>query len=366
MHCFEHDVNKAACLSSCFMGEHFEDSQPRSSWSCKVLLPLPTPPFCSTAREDCTNSMCCKDSGSICFQKNEYWAECLPTCSPHEHTARLPLGTLEPWTCKELHPSVPPAVLRKVTEEPISFTSIFCWSIARTQKTGSGMSELDLIHAQYPRAAGIFSCDEYMLFSDRELDYIPFSHIIASLVGRTHVPGSLTATWVNADDFINAWERVIRDIRYANHDWVVKADPDAVFSADALRQHLGNYKGQASSDRGVYMKNCEAGPRGLQLFGSMELLSLGAMKTFGANRELCKTMIHHELMGEDLWLQRCLDQIGVPPLEDYLFLADGYCPSSRPIAACAPPSVAFHPFKMPDQWLRCWENMTGQQRNPDG
>mmetsp|Transcript_72476 Transcript_72476/g.234256 ORF Transcript_72476/g.234256 Transcript_72476/m.234256 type:complete len:118 (-) Transcript_72476:20-373(-) len=67
---------------------------------------------------------------------------------------------------------------------------------------------------------------------------------------------------------------------------VVKADPDAVFSADALRQHLGNYKGQASSDRGVYMKNCEAGPRGLQLFGSMELLSLGAMKTFGANRLL--------------------------------------------------------------------------------
>mmetsp|Transcript_11558 Transcript_11558/g.41222 ORF Transcript_11558/g.41222 Transcript_11558/m.41222 type:complete len:623 (+) Transcript_11558:74-1942(+) len=358
MHCFARDAEKAECLSSCFPGVHFEDATPQKPWSCDPLQPLkPTFAFCSDAGANCRNTRCCKDSSSSCYQKNKYFATCLPSCTPGVRLAD-PVGMHEPWTCEALHPRTPPGVLRQV-RQPTLYLSIFCWSIMRTVKADNGISELDLIYAQYPLAAGIFGCDEYTLFSDKALDDIPFTQTISSLQGRNNVPGALTATWVNADDFIEAWDRIIKDGRYRNHDWIVKADPDAVFLPNAMKQVLEKFENLEGTEQGFYLKNCEAGPRNLQLFGSIELLTHDAVSTLGDNRELCRT-IDHGLMGEDLWLQLCLDKIGVRPLQDYEFLSDGYCPSAKLNATCGPPSVAFHPFKMPDQWLKCWEDATSR------
>jgi hypothetical protein len=223
----------------------------------------------------------------------------------------------------------------------------------RTVADADGTSEMALMIAQNQKKAGIFGCDEYAVFCDQNRDDLPFPYTVVNFAGRRGVPGALTATWVNADDFISAWDHIITQEHYTKYDWSIKVDPDTVFLANGMRRHLKKYKGELVSGNGVYLKNCEAGPRGLQLFGSVEVLSSGAVSSLGANRDNCRNSIQHGLMGEDLWLQTCLDQIGVRAIEDYEFLADGYCPSAPSIALCSPPRVVFHPFKMPAQWMKC-------------
>merc|ERR1712012_168673 len=53
-------------------------------------------------------------------------------------------------------------------------------------------------------------------------------------------------TLVNTDVFLNAFEQIRKDGRYAKWDWTVKADPDCVFFANAAecKQYLGTDSGE--------------------------------------------------------------------------------------------------------------------------
>jgi len=56
---------------------------------------------CSAAHENCRTTSCCTQSGWTCYQKNEEWASCRPSCSPGIDPNDHP-DYLTPWTCKVL------------------------------------------------------------------------------------------------------------------------------------------------------------------------------------------------------------------------------------------------------------------------
>jgi len=74
-------------------------------------VPTPAPPaYCSRIQEDCRATKCCLDPVMRCYQKNQFWAECLSTssCIPGIREED-PLEYRQNWSCTELSgPTLPP------------------------------------------------------------------------------------------------------------------------------------------------------------------------------------------------------------------------------------------------------------------
>merc|ERR1712107_948371 len=47
----------------------------RTPWSCAVLS------CAADYSDDCTKTKCCQNPQSYCYQKNEHWATCKPSCT---------------------------------------------------------------------------------------------------------------------------------------------------------------------------------------------------------------------------------------------------------------------------------------------
>uniref|UniRef100_A0A7S4SJF3 Uncharacterized protein n=1 Tax=Alexandrium monilatum TaxID=311494 RepID=A0A7S4SJF3_9DINO len=298
---------------------------------------------CSSAGDDCSVTGCCRSSSLKCFERDAHWAGCLESCSVGIHLQDPP-EERTPWSCRVLPHRGQPGV----ATHPL----VFCFAIC-----SSSSGEFELLRGQAHRRAGIFACDEHRIFGDRPVD-LPGAQVLPQVVARRGVAGALTATWVNAAAFIAVWDQLLEQGHLLRHEWVVKADPDCVFVVHRLKSHLAEpqFAVPAASPRGTYLKNCAAGPRGLQLFGSIEVLSRNAVQTLKANWDHCKEEVDSSLMGEDMWLQKALDLIHVQAVEDYGHLADdGYCPGLPAPEVCSPGFVAFHPKKLPEQWLKCWD-----------
>jgi len=275
-----------------------------------------------------------------CFEKNPGWSGCLASCKAGIHAEESPQHRT-PWTCR-----VP-----RRRGIAASGPSIFGFAIC-----SSSGSDLDLLRCQARKDAGIFGCNAYRIFSDKEID-LPHTQVLPQVVAQKGVAGAMTATWVNAQAFIAAWEQILTQNLFTSHDWVVKADPDCVFVPGRLKSHLAEprFDGPAKAPLGAYLKNCAAGPRGLQLFGAIEVLSRNAVRAMRDSWARCSTAVDPSLLGEDMWLQRSLDLINVQAVEDYSNLVDdGYCPGLPAPKVCSPGFVAFHPMKLPEQWLKCW------------
>jgi hypothetical protein len=227
---------------------------------------------------------------------------------------------------------------------------LLCFAVTR-----SFGPELDLMESQAEQCVGIFGCHDYVPFTDA-VTVLPRAKLLPRVASPTGVAGALTATWVNTDTFMAAWDIIIEDRSYLKNDWVVKVDPDTVFLPDKLSAHLDvpNIRGPASKGNGVYLKNCQAGARNLQLYGSLEVLSKRAVTQYGRGRNVCRNAPDRGIMGEDMWLQRCLDHIGIGFIEDWALIADGYCPHAVQPRACTVNRTAYHPFKLTAQWNQCY------------
>lgn len=95
MTCFQKNEHWASCNKTCeshmmWTGEGHNgwEQQPEKVWDCEVLSP---PPVCTADHEDCRTSRCCNNPASSCYEKNEHWAECRPSC-PNAHD----------WSCNAL------------------------------------------------------------------------------------------------------------------------------------------------------------------------------------------------------------------------------------------------------------------------
>mmetsp|Transcript_78522 Transcript_78522/g.227912 ORF Transcript_78522/g.227912 Transcript_78522/m.227912 type:complete len:725 (+) Transcript_78522:3-2177(+) len=219
--------------------------------------------------------------------------------------------------------------------------SIFCFSVFRSQGY-----EAELVRALLQKNVGIFACDEFAVLSDRNLE-------LSKGVRALKIPPcekvgiSKDGTAANTLVFMNAWKVIKDDVHWQAHDWIIKADPDAVLLPDRIRKQLSPHTGKA-----VYIKNCMkyTGPGWPSMFGSVEAFTNEAIATYFSKAQECKTKLQWQAWGEDLFMGRCLDMLGVGSVFEEHFSGDNVCKGANCRDGV---SAAYHPFKSAEKWLEC-------------
>jgi hypothetical protein len=202
---------------------------------------------------------------------------------------------------------------------------------------------------QLEHYAGIFACDDVAVlsFDEHTVGTWKGKPFKALVVGAAPVGTSKDGTAGNALQFMKAWDVIRDDGTYQNNDWTVKADPDAVLLPDRMRMHLNNHRGA-----NAYVRNCDKPmSEGTMMFGSMEVISKTAITTFFSNTVTCYKEIPWNAWGEDLYLMRCLEHVGVTFVEDYQLVQDGVC---KGVWCGDSWAAAFHPMKSVGAWESCW------------
>jgi hypothetical protein len=296
---------------------------------------------CSKVSEDCSQTKCCQVTGYKCFHVNESYAGC--TKAPKAGQTR---EGLVPWAASKPPPG----------------TSMFCFT-AYVEDTGSTRKnyELELLQIQYGYNTGIFACDSQMVFSDIELTSFP--GITTVKVDAPQIAKrKSTGTWINAPFFANGWEAIGKDGRWADYDWTIKIDPDAVFLPDRLKLKLS---GQEVTEKGVYFTNCEHVKFGF--FGNLEVVSKAAFSNLLDGLDECRAdpKVNNKTFGEDLFMQMCMEKMGVSNVEDFYVTTDDACDAIARVAKtpgvekkvtlpnCKMGTPAFHPLKMPSDYIEC-------------
>jgi len=311
---------------------------------------------CAQSGENCLASRCCAAAGFNCFHTASGKGRCMKSCTP---------GGLN-GTCEGVAPHMSPIV-----EDP--GLSLFCFG-AYTENTGTTKPshELQLFQEQRQRMAGIFSCAEWVVYADVvvPLGGGDMTIQVDDVKGDFHImKRKETNSWVNSGMFVQIWTKIRDAGHYKNHNWVIKADADAVFFPHKLINVL---KDISVPQQGLYLENCKFVDWGY--FGNLEVFSKQAFTTLVENLDRCYDELDWKVgvkggkygpMGEDLFAQKCMDMLGVGRQENFALTTDGACAADRPVgqeknkkyvpdcAGVSTPSI--HPFKKPAAWLKCWE-----------
>jgi len=204
--------------------------------------------------------------------------------------------------------------------------------------------------AQMPTGYGIWACDTFSAFSLEEF-------VIGEVPGhgevKTHtfvpaeVGSSKDHTAANAELFMHVWDAMGKLGLWQKADWTVKADPDAVLLPTRLRKHLDAFTGQHG-----YVVNCAKPfmPEGPMMFGALEAFTRSALEVYFRKAGDCAGSLPWKIWGEDLYMGKCLEKIGVNRLNDFTIYSDGVC---RGVDCADPEAAAFHPMKDPQSWLNC-------------
>jgi len=225
--------------------------------------------------------------------------------------------------------------------------------------------EPNLVKDQLKKHASIFACDEYAVYSDGAKAYLGESSggkvettVIPHADAGKGNPGQnswqTTPSWLNTLTFMHAWNNVLKDGRYRSHDWVVKVDPDAVFFPDRLRNVLRPHTKAEGSN--VYIQNCNA-QNHIHLQGSMEVFSRQAIENYGANHWKCEQQLPWHGWGEDMYMQKCMNTLGVGKVAEFNIFYDINCVQG----SCADKSrVSYHPYKETWKYWDCWRQSGGK------
>lgn len=310
-------------------------------WSCKSLgSRTPSAPVkggrlapwvlekCSLPNAGCQQSKCCIGMDVQCYEKNHNWAQCRRSCT----AGADPYDKNETWSCKELGPRSMGLAIK-------GYPSLYCFVTMRT--TGY---EVALMESQWAKNAGIFECDEFAVFT-------PDGSVKLGNITTIQFPGapvvtSQDGTAGNTKLFVHVWDAVVKATTWQNHSWVVKVDPDAVLIAERLRWHLAPHTGKH-----VFIVNCNKfpGPNYPMVYGALEVLSNSAMAVWAANGHDCYAP---DTYGEDFYLTRCMDKLGVGRILDETILGDNLCMGA---GNCDNGYIAtFHPFKDAGTWEACY------------
>jgi len=209
---------------------------------------------------------------------------------------------------------------------------------------------MELARYQREHGLGIFRCQEYKALSDFKVQ-LPFK-LETTAIGDMKSPTidwGWGPTYANAAVFKRAWKVIIDDGRYRHHDWVVKVDPDAVFFAERLRQHLKQWSRPVGR---VYVKNWN---QQFGLLGPLEVVSRDGWELLEEKFHVC-SWEEKEPSGEDGFLAACLNKIGVQPREDLQILEN-----HKGLKCYDGWKAAFHPHKTMNNWLECF-----RQARPGG
>lgn len=220
--------------------------------------------------------------------------------------------------------------------------SLFCFSVFRSQGY-----ELELVKAQLDKNVGIFGCDDFSVLSDKRLPLLRGMETLM-IPPCEKVGVSKDGTAANTLIFMQAWGVIWDDARWRAHDWVIKADPDAVVLPERLRSHLKPHTG-----KNVFVKNCMkyVGPGWPMMFGSLEAFTHEAMESYFKGAEKCKDSLQWQAWGEDLYMGNCLNMLGASSVFDGGLIGDNVCKGAN----CADgTTAAYHPFKSAEAWFQCY------------
>lgn len=256
-----------------------------------------------------------------------------------------PKYTFAMWDSKYLQTRATLEAMRAVLSTPLSPTSIFCWSLV--MPVGY---EPQLVQAQYAKRIGIFSCDEWAIYSDRP-GLIPGirNGIVKQDMACPY--GGEFNTAMNRQVFFNVWHQMMKDGRWRHHTWTIKLDPDTVINLSVLRSVLGglfHLTTNHSNHRGVFLNNCWKG-----LHGPIEVLSSNAVNVFHENFLYCNSTLRGELPGqEDVALELCLKKLHVYEYLETRLLAEANCQVSG-WDTCIPGYASYHPWKEFNWYANC-------------
>merc|ERR1712004_314957 len=131
---------------------------------------------------------------------------------------------------------------------------------------------------------------------------------------------------------IAVWKKISQDSLWADKDWTVKADADAVFLPSRLRTKL---MAQEVTSNGIYLENCKYVNYGF--FGNLEVISRKAAQTYIANLDDCVASLNY--MGHE-------KETGSEPW--------GEKKNKKWTPDCATTMTpAMHPFKTPKTYFDC-------------
>jgi len=346
-------------------GEHFAARGPAFSpasaegmQQLTQIIAKPKRGSCSKHNEDCFATGCCSVVGYNCFTTKPGKAQCLKNCTPSSTQS-----------CTQ-----PQGIMEHILQDAVfKRASLYCFSVY-TKDTGNTKPsyELDILKHQHANSIGIFACDQSDVFSDVAVEVGPGLQTIQvhDVEGDFHfAKRKVSKSWVNTGMFTQVWKAIASGSKYRSVDWVAKVDADAVFVPNRLRKMLS---GQRVPDAGVYLENCKYVDYGY--FGNLEVFSQVAFQTLLQNIDHCKASLNWKTgikngkygpMGEDLFAQTCLDQVGVRRIEAFHITTDGACPADRPAGQeknkkwkpeCSWVSTpAMHPFKKLPDWINCHE-----------
>jgi hypothetical protein len=310
----------------------------------------------SKPKDDCLIPRCCGQSGYNCFKVKGNKGRCMRECTSGGSNG----------TCEGVAPH-----MSQVVEHP--GLSLFCFAVY-TKNTGSEKpsSELTLLQGQYERGVSIFSCAEWSVYSDVvvPLGGNDVTKQVFDVKKDWHLmKRKIQGTWINTGMFVQVWKAIQDEGHYKNHNWVIKADADAVFFPHKLEKVLTPV---GVPSQGVYMENCKFVDWGY--FGNLEVFSKQAFETLVLSVDECYDALPWKVgvkdgkwgpMGEDLFAQKCMDMKNVAKAEMFELTTDGACESDRPegqrknkkweptCAGTSTPSI--HPFKKPDMYFKCLE-----------
>lgn len=232
---------------------------------------------------------------------------------------------------------------------------LFCWSHMQPKT-----SEVSLVRLQLVRRASIFACNyAAVISSGRYLLGNIDGHNVWSWsnpgkearLGERGTDGATTDSFMNTETFLIAWDTLMGSKLMWDYDFVVKVDPDAVFFPDRLRKTVAHHL-----DETVYFANCGKYGGRVLLYGSIEVFSASALRLYDERIGECKQLPWRG-WGEDYYMQKCMDVLGVTSigLEDKV--SDERC---IPAPCSDYQKVSFHDFKDPHDWYACFQQAIGQ------
>jgi len=324
------------------------------------VIAAPGREFCAGSTANCFSKGCCRVEGHSCFTTaGEGQAKCMKACDPKK------------YLCTQ-----PDAIMGKVLEEgKVVKNSLYCFAVV-TVDTGSPEPsfERELMSHQAQMGAGIFACEETGLFSDGAIHLdngVPFTQVFDTEGDWKFAKRKETGAWINTGLFSQVWRAVQSSGKWDSAEWIVKADPDAVFVVPRLKKRL---ESTFEVEPGSYLVNCPYVDYGF--FGNLEVMSHQAFSTLLDNLDQCKadSSINWKVgikngkygpSGEDLFAQMCMDKHSVKRVAAFDLTQDGACEAKRdkdqrknkkwePHCESAY-GASFHPFKKVEAWSKCME-----------
>merc|ERR1712111_303027 len=139
--------------------------------------------------------------------------------------------------------------------------------------------------------------------------------------------------YLNTPLFMDMWKQIKADNTYSLYSWTIKADAATAFLPAALKKRLSVYP---ESPTGVYL-------------------------------ETCNKQWKYGPWGEDLFMQKTMDDAEVGKKSDFTLTDTGTCPGMRPkadkkntsyVPSCTDSGVskfiAVHPMRSLDAWKDCY------------